>query len=278
MITIKNSVRIRRLIRFLKSRFEHVDEADKKLLKNIQNEFPHVLSTKETLDMIIEKKVSISRYGDAEFDICNQENKDDIYQRPSDELTKRLTEILTSNVENLLVCIPPFNAPHNNIKNYYGCLSFWEKYWLEKYDRIKPLLKLERYGNSFISRDSIFYENELNDIKKIWGGRDVVYVYGEGGRFNENSEIFDNIKSSQRILVPSQSAFDVYNEILEKCMTKSRNSLFLIAAGPTACVLAYDLSLAGYQALDVGHIPNCYDQYLGRIVSPEALPLNNKTL
>ena len=38
------------------------------------------------------------------------------------------------------------------------------------------------------------------------------------------------------------------------------NPLFLIALGPTATVLASDLSLKGFQAIDIGHLDICYEQ------------------
>jgi len=52
--------------------------------------------------------------------------------------------------------------------------------------------------------------------------------------------------------------------------------LCLIAAGPTACVLAADLSARGYQALDIGHLTNCYLEYLGEASKPEVLPMIRK--
>ena len=60
--------------------------------------------------------------------------------------------------------------------------------------------------------------------------------------------------------------------ILDECLKESPDKLFLLSAGPTATILAYDLAQRGYQALDIGHLPNCYDQYLGTIVAPEVLP------
>jgi hypothetical protein len=37
------------------------------------------------------------------------------------------------------------------------------------------------------------------------------------------------------------------------------DKLILIALGPTATVLAYDLAKKGYQAIDIGHLPSCYE-------------------
>ena len=41
-----------------------------------------------------------------------------------------------------------------------------------------------------------------------------------------------------------------------------QNKLILIALGPTATVLAYDLSKLGYRALDVGHVDIEYEWFL----------------
>ncbi|OKP92897.1 GT-D fold domain-containing glycosyltransferase [Paenibacillus sp. P46E] len=196
------------------------------------------------------------------------------YQKPSDKLTTRLKEILSYNgKENIVVCIPPFNSKYNNIKNFFGKLSFWEWYWLKKYDKIGPLLVKTMYGNSFVSRDAVFYENDIDAIRKIWHSREVVFVYGRGGRFDTESPLFNNVISKKSILVSPTNAFEDYEDILKKCLIENKDSLFLIAAGPTATVLAFDLCIEGFQALDMGHLPNCYEQYLGIIASPESLPL-----
>ena len=47
--------------------------------------------------------------------------------------------------------------------------------------------------------------------------------------------------------------------ILQEACKLAKNSLILIALGPTATVLAYDLCKLGYQAIDVGHIDIEYE-------------------
>lgn len=264
----------RQLLCLIKS--NNVKITDNELIKLNEYErlFPKVLTTNETLDEIINDRVSICRYGDAEFDISNRENNDDIYQLPSSELTQRLHEILIhGSSQGLIVCIPPFNAKTNNIKRYYGSLSFWEWYWLNKFEKLNHLFTKREYGNSFVTRETVFYENEIQKIKKVWQDRNVVFVYSEKGRFNTLHTLFDNINSKHEILVPPVNAFEEYSSILTECKKHKLDSLFMIAAGPTATVLAFDLWQLGYQALDVGHLPNSYDEYNGLIVSPEDIPL-----
>lgn len=278
VIPEKGIVAIKKIRRYfsnlIRSNKVKVSDSDLLKLKEYEKLFPKVISTSKTLDEIIKNKASICRYGDAEFDISNQENSDDDYQLPSSELTRRLHEILKhGNSSGLIICIPPFNSKTNNIKRFYGSLSFWEWYWLNKFEKINGLFTKNEYGNSFVTRETVFYENNTNEIKKIWEGRDVVFVYGSKGRFNTASDLFDNINSKNEILISPVNAFEEYQSILNQCKKCEQNSLFMIAAGPTATVLAFDLWKLGYQALDIGHLPNSYDEYNGLIVSPEDIPL-----
>ena len=47
-----------------------------------------------------------------------------------------------------------------------------------------------------------------------------------------------------------------------------KKRLILIALGPTASILAYDLYKLGYQAIDIGHIDLEYEWYLRNCTRP----------
>lgn len=240
-------------------------------LSRIKKKFPEILTTTESINYILENKCSLARYGDGELDLCY--GKDISFQKASIELQKRLVEILKhSSNKNILVTIPEFNSKHNNIFNYYGQISFWEHYWLKMYKKLYKLFVKPLYGNTDITRNSVFYENEIEEIKRLWNKREVVFVIGDRGRFEMKEELFDNILSHKTILVPPVNAFDKYQEIIDSCLKQNKDTLFLISCGPTATVLAFDLMKQGYQALDIGHLPNAYDQYLGKIKYPESIP------
>lgn len=67
----------------------------------------------------------------------------------------------------------------------------------------------------------------------------------------------------RRVLCPSKSAFSVYDKILRNVLeVHEKEELILIALGPTATILAYDLAEKGVQALDVGHIDIEYEWFL----------------
>ena len=76
------------------------------------------------------------------------------------------------------------------------------------------------------------------------------------------------------ILGPSTNAFDYYDEIVEEALKIEKTALFLIALGPTATVLAYDLYKNGYQAIDIRHIDVEYEWYRLGVENP--VKLGNK--
>lgn len=238
----------------------------------IEATYPRILSTTESINYIVANRCSLSRFGDGELNLSY--GLDIGFQKCSLELQNRLREILNQGTNNkILVTLPEFNSRYNNIINCCGQISFWESYWLKMYDNLKDFFVQPFYGNTDVSRNSVFFENSLAEIIKLWDQRDVVFVIGKNGRFEIKSELFDNVNTSEIIYVPPVNAFDTYPQIIESCLKMQKDKLFLISAGPTATVLAYDLMKYGYQALDIGHLPNCYDQYLGRIKYPESIPM-----
>ena len=56
-------------------------------------------------------------------------------------------------------------------------------------------------------------------------------------------------------MAPPTSSFDRYDEILDASLKVADSTdIFILAIGPSSGVLAYDLTLEGIQAVDVGHI------------------------
>lgn len=245
-------------------------------LEQIKNKYPKVLTTTETLNEVIKNKKSLCRYGDGEYNLCSKELKGkNIFQLKNEILEERLKEILVSEDKNILICIPPFEGKYNEFsKNDFKFPKFWKRYYYENGEIIIKLLNKNKvYGSAFVSRLTVFYENELTEIKKMWNNKKIVFVYSDKGRFEKDERIFDNILSSEEILIPAINAFSEYDFILKKCLEKEKDKLFLIAAGALATILAYDLAKKGYQALDIGHLPNSYKEFLGEIISPEDLPI-----
>ena len=115
----------------------------------------------------------------------------------------------------------------------------------------------------------------IKKLKKIWDERDVVIIEGDKSRLGVGNDLFDNMKSIQRIICPALNAFKYYENIINAVKTKvSKDKLILIALGPTATALAYDLYKLGYQAIDVGHIDIEYEWYLRK--AGEKINIKNK--
>ena len=62
--------------------------------------------------------------------------------------------------------------------------------------------------------------------------------------------------------------------IRDSCKTLPKEKLFILALGPTATVLAYDLATFGFQALDLGHIDIEYEWFL--MGATKKVPIKNK--
>ncbi|MGZ0876528.1 SP_1767 family glycosyltransferase [Priestia megaterium] len=238
---------------------------------------PLVKSTDETLSKMINDKCSVSRFGDGEFSLIY--GKSLLFQPYSAELSSRLKDIIKSNQKNHIVCIP------NVFKNLDWCMEkpkkYWEKYLSLNLNKIFKISDKEKaYYDSLVTRiyidhiDKSKAEDGFKKFKKIWNKREVIIVEGQQSRLGVGNDLFDNVVSIERIICPTTNAFEKYEEILKGIKEHDKTKLVLIALGPTATVLAYDLSIEGYQAVDIGHIDIEYEWFLKKAV--EKVPVKNK--
>jgi hypothetical protein len=291
------SIFILNLQRFFWKLLMYSDFFSSRELKKVQEEYPKVLSLEETVDRVI-AGASLSRFGDGEFTYCCLKRRLR-FQVYSETFVKRLLEVLhTQSDKKILICIFPspvqMRPPQYSffrrwclyIKTFiqhdllgktskqYRKYSFFEWYYIRNWQFIKRHLISRYYGDTSISRVEVFRQVSLDKIKAIWNNRDVVFIVPKKGKFVYDERLFGNMKSFENIDVEPVNAFEHYNEILDAALKTAKgkeNPLFFIAAGPTATLLAYDLYKAGYQALDMGHFPNCYHEYLGEAPAPEMI-------
>lgn len=253
-------------------RKESLSKKFKNLVANVMyffivlfHKFPKVATIDETLDEIINNNKSIARFGDGEIRLINNENIS--FQQPNEELSKRLREILNSDDENILIGLPDVFSFKDINKSVRQRKLFYKKEIVLKYDSYKVIKNDKKYYNANISRPYLEYKDKsntesiFNKLKTIWNNKDIIIVEGEGSRLGIGNDLFDNVKSISRILCPVRDAFDKYDVILNKCKEFSKDKLFIIALGPTATVLAYDLAKEGFQALDMGHVDIEYEWF-----------------
>lgn len=240
---------------------------------------PNVLSDEESINYILENKCSVARYGDGELYLML--NYDIPFQHKDKTLKQRLRQIKTT--KNCLVCVPDvFNTQRfNNIatekelafwnQNKKKFLGIWKKFFHDN----------SVLGDNFLSRfylrkkDKSNTKNYVKLLKKLWQDRNIVFIEGQNSRLGYGNDLFDNANSIKRILCPSTNAFDKYSQILNTIKQHTKqDDLLILALGPTATVLAYDLSKYGYQALDLGHIDIEYEWF--KMGVTEKCPVKNK--
>lgn len=239
---------------------------------------PQIKDIPTTIQAILDNKASLSRFGDGEFDIIFGRGQP--FQNYNKNLKKRLKQILKSNnkSKSLLIAIP----------DCFGDLSHFvpeaQMHWrirLEK-ERYKWYYILNRKSHYYHAQISRFYLDWadkskspiwFNHLTMIWKNRSVLIVEGEKSRLGLNNDLFDNTISVKRILCPAVNAFDKYEDILSLVSTHAKlDDLILIALGPTASVLSYDLHRLGFQAIDIGHIDIEYEWMKMKATKKERIP------
>lgn len=217
-----------------------------------------VLSLEETIRLIAQEQKSITRFGDGEFNNILKVSKPH-YQANDDRLGRILQDALTAEREDLIVAIP--GPLHSLDGEQLSSKYFWVRYLNTHGAKLKSLLHPQRiYGNAGISRFYLGLEDKnrahilAQQLKTIWEKREVLVVEGEFSRLGVGNDLFANAASLQRILGPSTNAFSHYDAILEAAVQYGKNKLILLALGPTATAMSYDLALHGCWAVDMGHV------------------------
>lgn len=239
---------------------------------------PKVSSIEETLHYIIESKCSVSRLGDGEIKIVA--GKALAFQKYSPVLQQKMIKVLSRPIKNHIVCLPDIFSGLSayNVeaqKHWKLHLAYYRKYWYRYIHKEQP------FYNAFISRCYMMLNDKtpvsayFHLLRQIWEDKDILLVEGEKSRLGVGNDLFSNVRSIKRILGPNQNAFDYYDVILNEVFKYSpTRCLVLLALGPTATVMAYDLAQKGYQAIDIGHVDIEYEWFL--MGATHKVPVLNK--
>lgn len=227
-----------------------------------------IMDSFESIQYIIDHRCSISRYGDGELSFFWGVKEG--YQEVNDKLVSSLKHVLqATDAPNHIVGIPYY------LKNVDGTVKLTRTFWgdfIRKFGKsLRPLLSVDRtYIDTQISRFYKEYHDrnrstkQLQMLKRIWDGRDVVIVEGNQSRTGVGNDLYDNAKSLQRILGYSTNGFSHYEKMLHAITSHIKpeeGKLIILSYGPTATILAYDLAKFGYQAVDIGHLDIEYEWY-----------------
>lgn len=262
--------------------------AVKKPLIILQNKFisltkkpPKVMLIDETIQYILDNKCSVSRFGDGELWVAL--GGAIIYQKKDEKLMQRLQEILSSDesINNHIVAVPDiFEEKKMQLRTAIN-QKFWRSHLnLHRKDWYSFLKKDKQYFNTAISRFYMPIQNKersklyISLLKRVWENLDVLIVEGKQSRLGVGNDLFLNCSSVSRITGPSENAFSKYDALLETVQKVDKNKLILIALGPTATILAYDLHKLGYWAIDLGNIDIEYEWYKMGVTEP--VKISNK--
>ena len=229
---------------------------------------PRVVSIRATIQYIVDTKCSVARYGDGEMKLIMGNNIS--FQKLYPKLKERLSTILSSNDSNLVVCVPNIFESLDIYTDHDK--AFWREYLSRSRKKWYKLLDKNRtYYDAFVSRCYLPYRDKSGAAecfrmwRHLWNNRDLLIVEGAKTRFGVGNDLLDNAKSIRRILGPVINAFDKYEDILNEVVKYDKECLILIALGPTATILAADLSSLGYQAIDIGHLDIEYEWFLKQV-------------
>ncbi len=226
------------------------------------------MSNEEVVDEIVYQGKSLARFGDGELGWVLGREAAGGYQDVTPELSSRLKEVLQSDDDRLVVGVLKVLNDDSNMT--FLARAHWREFKYRTEDQLLPLLDLNRkYADSSITRPYIDLKDksgapaEFSNIKRIWRGKRVLLVEGRESRLGVGNDLFSEAACLHRLLGPSTNAFSRYDAILSSIEQSSAEyDLVLIALGPTATVLAYDLCRNGIQAVDIGHIDNEYEWML----------------
>ena len=232
--------------------------------------YPQIKSANEAIRAMVDEHKSMARFGDGEFSAIAGRVRHRFQSEVDEKLGARLLEVLHSQEEYLII----------GIASNYGSLDRYteqSKREIRRYlqpkvrkEHLQLLSKDKVYYDAYVTRPYVMYadndteapKTRFDALKKIWDGRDCVIVEGVMTRVGEGTDLLNNAMSVETILGPAENAFNEYDRLLSDCLEKPKNKLFLLALGPTATVLAYDLCKAGYQAIDIGHLDLEYEWFL----------------
>lgn len=221
-----------------------------------------IMSKEELVNKIINEKKSLCRFGDGELRYIFTEESVG-FQETNTEIQIGLKRVLRDEKQNENVIIGIYEPLNKVSKMTRRATIFWMKFVVKYNNTIISKIPTDQlYGPANITRPYMDYRNKNKKIveekfeliKKIWNKRDVLIVEGEFTKLGIGNDLFDNCNSIERIICPSKNAFSKYNEIYNSIKKENKDKLILMALGPTATILAYDLSKEGYQCIDVGHI------------------------
>ena len=243
---------------------------------------PNVITDSETIEMISKNNMSLSRFGDGE--LCLMRGIGIKFQSPNKELAHRLKVIANEEIDGHLVAIPYMVSHFKESKAFLTkkSYSFWKKTLLYSKGYYNKFFHRSVYGDTNLTRFYIERKDKdkrsqyIEELRKMFIDKQILFVEGKNTHLGVDNDLFGEVcrldSRCRRVICPSKDAFDKYDKILSAVLSVAhKDELIILALGPTATVLSRDLAVAGYRALDLGHIDVEYMWWKQRTDKPQAI-------
>ena len=243
---------------------------------------PNILNDIETLKLIKEKNLSLSRFGDGE--LCLMRGIGIKFQEANKNLAKRLSVIANEENEKHIVALPYMVSHLKESKEFLSDASykFWRRTLLYSKGFYNKFFHRSIYGDTNLSR---FYierkdKNERGEyvelLKSLFINQKLFFVEGKNTHLGVDNDLFGNISipeaQCRRFICPSKNAFEKYDQILNGILARvNKDEMIILSVGPTATLLSRDLAVAGYRALDLGHIDVEYMWWKQKAEKPQVV-------
>lgn len=223
-----------------------------------------ILTSEETVDMIVKSGKSLIRFGDGEFGIFN--GRSISYQDCSQKLIDEFKNIKKDYEEqkdcNYIVAVP---------KRFFEVKGFkllWKRKYIASWSQARADF-LKYFNQSIVYGDAFLFKKTNNNIfGRIWeedkNRNNIIFIHN-------NSIYADYFKNKYKknvyfIKCPNRNAYEVIEDIIDQIKNAIDNNGFdksnlgiVISCGPAGKVLVRHFSNMGFLCVDTGH---CWDEPL----------------
>lgn len=227
---------------------------------------PIILDMEKTVNLIVDNNLSVSRYGEGEF----RKMFDDSYKYKN-----RLFSAFQNESPNLLTCVSGMIYA-NIYRLAKSCRHFYR--WYGTYYGLKTtrlLGKKRKYGEACITRFYLDYKKKdfdhklpshIQNMKKIWEKRNILFVEGEHSKNGVGNDLYDNALSIRRILCPDKDSIEIVDKIKDHILKHYKDGdLVLVSSGFAGSIICSELgATTNIQCVDIGNLDVEYIWYLNK--------------
>ena len=221
----------------------------------------HILDFEDTLDLLLERPKSFSRFGDGELAIIA--GKSTPFQEYRRDLAERLKEILRELQDACYVGLDHryFTPPKNSTREAKISARMNGKFWRETilaHCNRKRLYITSAFSCGHTAFDGD-YSAYMEKTRELFRDRELIIFSGRTVFDRIEHDVFEYAASRQHVFADSKNAWSQYGEIMTLARQFPKNFTLCFILGQAATVLAYDLAQEGYMAWDIGHLAKEYD-------------------